>query len=234
MLRPFSQTKMIKKIWFITFLVIILPLACGVTVYAEGRVQPVNKENFKKIIYLVSHGWHAGIVIKRADIPAILWSESQVFFNAEYLEVGWGDQDYYMTPDPHLGIALKAILWPTSSVLHIVGFNQVVTAYFSISEIIEIRLSDNNFKRLIQYIGASHERIKQGSSKPIAEGLYGNSQFYLSSETYHLFRTCNDWTAKALHTGGCPINSAVSTSAEELMYKAKTCGVVIQKPVNPL
>ena len=29
-----------------------------------------------KPIYLVSHGWHAGIVLRRADIPANLWPEN--------------------------------------------------------------------------------------------------------------------------------------------------------------
>ncbi|WP_158083065.1 DUF2459 domain-containing protein [Methyloprofundus sedimenti] len=188
-----------------------------------------NNVDSTKIIYLVSHGWHAGIVLNQADIPDTVWRESQDFPNAKYLEIGWGDKDYYQTPNPHLGIAIKAILWPTPSVLHIVGFNKAVTSYFPSSEIIEVRLSNEGFERMIRYIAASHYQDPDGISKPIAKGLYGNSQFYLSGETYHLFKTCNAWTAEALLTAGCPIRPAFTITVEGLMSQIRSFGAVIQK-----
>ena len=73
---------------------------------------PPGPNEPSKTIYLVSHGWHAGIVVKRADIPPGTWPQHNDFPEAEYLEVGWGDKDYYMTPEPHFGITLKAGLLP--------------------------------------------------------------------------------------------------------------------------
>ena len=68
-------------------------------------------------VYLVNHGWHTGIVFRRADIARAIWPEADDFPTAEYLEVGWGDSDYYQSRNPGAWLALKAALWPTPSVL---------------------------------------------------------------------------------------------------------------------
>ena len=201
-------------------------LACSAP--PKGLFPPEQGEPVKSI-YLVSHGWHAGIVIKRADIPEGLWSAHNDFPDAEYLEVGWGDKDYYMTPDPHFGITLKAGLLPTDSVLHVVGFNGSITSYFSRSEIIKIDLSYEGFERLCNYINDSYAIDDAGMSKYLGPGLYGKSRFYLSDETYHAFNTCNVWTARALHNMGCPITPATTLTVEDLMTKVAEFGTVIQE-----
>ncbi len=212
---------------FILSLIIIL--ASEVYWTSNNKLHPVNHIDSEKIIYLVNHGWHAGIVLKRADIPDTLWPENKDFPSFRYLEVGWGDKGYYQTPNPHLGIAIKAALWPTQSVLHIVGFNEAVTSYFPLSEIIEVRLSNDGFERMIRYIAASYYKGSDGISKPIGKGLYGNSWFYLSEETYHLFKTCNVWTAEVFQAAGYPISLAFIITVEGLMSQVRSFGTVIQK-----
>jgi uncharacterized protein (TIGR02117 family) len=224
---PLLTGNMYRKLTFILALTIILTSEASSIFINE--LPPVNNINSAKKIYLVNHGWHAGIVLKRADIPAPLWPESKDFSNTRYLEVGWGDKDYYQTPNPHLGIAIKAILWPTASVLHIVGFNEAVTSYFPLSEIIEVHLSNDGFERIIRYIAASYSKDLDGISKPIAKGLYGNSQFYLSGETYHLFKTCNVWTAEVFQAAGYPVNPAFIITIEGLMSQVRSFGTIIQK-----
>ncbi len=83
-----------------------------------------NKEAFtphpeepQKTIYLVSHGWHSGIVLQRSDLPSHGWPELKYFSEADYLEIGWGDKQYYQTPSPNLGIILKATMLPTPKCL---------------------------------------------------------------------------------------------------------------------
>jgi len=216
-----------RKISFILTLIIILTLEACPTSFNE--LHPVNNIDSAKTIFLVNHGWHAGIVLKRTDILDLLWPESKGFPNTRYLEVGWGDKDYYQSPNPHLGIAIKAVLWPTSSVLHIVGFDEAVTSYFPLSEIIEVRLSSDSFERMILYIAASHYLEPDSISKPIAKGLYGNSQFYLSGETYHLFKTCNVWTAEVFQAAGYPISPTFIITVEGLMSQVRSFGTVIRK-----
>ncbi len=120
---------------------LFLSVCCGACAVPIRDAPVPSTSEPRKTIYLVSHGWHAGIVLRRADIPDRARPELGEFPNTEYLEVGWGDTDYYQIPDPHIGLILKAALLPTASVLHIVGFSGSVPAYFPYSEIIIIELS---------------------------------------------------------------------------------------------
>ncbi len=181
-----------------------------------------------KTIYLVSHGWHAGIVLQRAEIPESVWPAPVDFPDARYLEVGWGDMDYYQTPDPHMGLSIKAALLPTTSVLHIVGFSGPVPAYFPLSEIIRIELSSAGFEHLAHSIAESFARDEAGNARSLGPGLYGNSRFYRSRETYHLFNTCNVWTTRALRAAGLSITPMRAIGVEGLMSQARKFGVVVQ------
>lgn len=212
------------------FLLLILYNACAAcTGQKIDKALPARSEALSITIYLISHGWHAGIIISRTDIPNNVWPEHQEFLDAEYLEVGWGDSDYYQTPDPHLGITLKAALVPTASVLHIVGFDGSVTDYFSYSEIIEIKLTARGLEQLCRYIATSYFKDPAGNIVSLGAGLYGNSRFYQSHETYHLLNNCNKWTGRALLTAGCPIEVASILTVENLMRRARACGKVIQQ-----
>lgn len=210
-----------------TIVVIISVLLFACASPPKGLFPPGPNEP-SKTIYLVSHGWHAGIVVKRMDIPPGTWPQHNDFPEAEYLEVGWGDKDYYMTPSPHLGITLKAGLLPSASVLHIVGFSGSVMRYFPHSEVIRIDLSEAGFERLCSYLENSYARDEAGLSQPLGPSLYGKGQFYLSQETYHAFNTCNVWTARALRDAGCPITPAANVTVDSLMAHAATFGTVIQ------
>ena len=222
----FIDSYMIKRIlFFFTLTVIFLCSGCAASINGDC---PVNNIASAKTIYLVSHGWHIGIVIKRHDIPDASWPNHKNFADAEYLEIGWGDKDFYQTPNPHFGIALKAILLPNPSVLHIVAFNNSVTSYFPDSKIIMIRLSEAGFQHLIAYIAASFDKDSIGNTVPLGAGLYGVSQFYQSRDTYHLFRTCNVWTARALHAAGCPVRPFLAITEGNLLFQAQSFGMILK------
>lgn len=211
------------RIWLL-----FLAFSCSTCAAPVRETLAPSESEPRKIIYLVSHGWHAGIVLRRADIPDKIWPKLENFSDTEYLEVGWGDMDFYQLPDPHLGFILKAALLPTASVLHIVGFNGRVPAYFPFSEIIRIELSTAGFERLSRTIASSFALDKGGNTTSPGPGRYGNSRFYLSREKYHLFNTCNVWAARALSAAGLPITPATANSVENLMSQARKFGVLVQ------
>ncbi|MFP3874597.1 MAG: DUF2459 domain-containing protein [Thiohalophilus sp.] len=187
----------------------------------EGLFPPAEDEPVVPI-WLVSHGWHAGIVIERDAIPHGLLPEQADFPGARYLEFGWGDRDYYMTPEPSVGILLKAGLWPTDSVFHVVGFSGPVRDYFPRNEIIRVDLGRAGFERLSRHLDA---RFARRGDAQLGRGLYGDSRFYLSRDTYHLFNTCNVWTARTLRAAGCPLTPAFNITVDSLLDNvAAACG----------
>ena len=208
--------------------IILMPVLLFACASPPSNLFPPGPNQPSRTIYLVKHGWHAGIVVKRADIPVGVWPQHNEFPDAKYLEVGWGDRDYYMTKKPGLGITLKAGLLPTASVLHIVGFRGPVTHYFPGNQIIQIDLSEAGFQRLCRYLENSYAHTNDGLSKPLGPSLYGEGQFYLSRETYHAFNSCNAWTARALREAGLPIAPAANLRIKTLMTNVEKFGTVIQ------
>jgi uncharacterized protein (TIGR02117 family) len=158
-------------------------------------------------IYVVTHGWHTGIAVRAADIDFARWRPLPHPARARYIEIGWGDRDYYPAPGFNLWYAFKALAWPTPSVLHVTGFNEPPARYFAASEVIELRLARASFERLLAYITASFEP----DPMPIAPSLYASGAFYRSREKFHLFQTCNVWVARALREAGLGVRSSLTT-----------------------
>ena len=206
----------IRSVAFAIMLLAAAMLGCAAA--APSQASPPDRT-----IYVVSHGWHTGIVIRRGDIPAALWPEIADFPNAEYLEVGWGDRDYYIAPGFDLWLATKALLWPTASVLHVVGFSGSVPDNFPLSEIVELRVSPEKLEPLLRLIHDSHARASDAVVAPIARGLYGDGRFYPSREQFHLFNTCNVWTSRALRAAGFPIRAATAGGVVRAAAQAGRC-----------
>jgi uncharacterized protein (TIGR02117 family) len=200
--------------------------ATGPSVARGPRLDPIGAA--RKLVYLVSHGWHTGIVLRRADLPQEIWPESEDFPDAEYLEVGWGDRDFYQAAEFSWSIALKAALWPTPSVLHIVGFNGPVTGYFPHSEVLEVELSQRGFDRLSGFVHEHFDRKGAPRAAPLGPGLYGKSAFYPARAKFHLFNTCNVWTARALRTAGLPVTPFYAITTDGVMSQVRQAGKTLQ------
>lgn len=171
-------------------------------------------------VYLVAHEKHSGIAVRRADLPAGLWPESRDFPQADYLEVGWGDRDYYYGRNQGLWSTLRAALWPDNpSVLHVAGVRGALARSFPTSDIIELTLPEDGFKRLVRYIHEAYDRAGAPAAAPLGPGLYGDSRFYAAREKFHIFNTCNVWTARALRSAGLPIHGSITK--EGLMSQAR-------------
>jgi uncharacterized protein (TIGR02117 family) len=124
------------------------------------------------------------------------------FPGAEYLEVGWGDRAYYQQEDPSPWVGLRALFWPTPSALHVAAFDGPAARRFPTFEVIELEVTAQGLRRLVAAIAASHERDAGGRPIDLGPGQYGPSRFYAAREPFHLFRTCNVWTATMLREAG--------------------------------
>lgn len=195
------------------------PIPSGSTASDDGA---------SKTIYIVSHGWHAGVVLARADIPIDLLPEATDFPSARYLEIGWGDRDYYPAKDPGLLTMLNAVLFPTPGVLHVVGFSAPVDTFFPVSTIVEIKLPTAGFDRLSRHIDASFDRPTGARAATMGPGQYGESRFYPSIESFHLLKTCNVWVANALHAAGLDVSPQSAITARSLVDQARAYGRIVR------
>jgi uncharacterized protein (TIGR02117 family) len=212
----------------LTCLVLVLVLLGGAGCATSGSpLYPVLAQEEPRYIYVVRHEWHTGLVIKYDDIDPRLWPEKADFPEALYLEVGWGDRDFYQTPRAGLGLLLQAALKSPASVLFVIGLPTTVTRYFPYADILEIPLSRRGLDELVHFIHVTYKRDASGQTIPLGPGHnHRHSMFYLAEGDYSLFNTCNTWISRALQAAGLPVKTALR--AGRVMSQAKRYGRMIQ------
>ncbi len=74
---------------------------CGACTTRVEEVSDSHRGPSASVLLLVDR-WHAGVAIRTSDIPGDLMPERRDFPEAEYLEFGWGDWDFYQASVPIL------------------------------------------------------------------------------------------------------------------------------------
>ncbi|MBS3776911.1 MAG: DUF2459 domain-containing protein [Bacteroidales bacterium] len=184
---------------------------------------PPQKDEPSIPVYVTKRGWHTGILIPRGSLDTLLPHVAGDFAEATHLNFSWGDRKYFMAPKGTVGLALRAALLPTQSVVHVDGFNYLPSGYTDRQDVVPLELTREGFKSMVRFIGGSFQRDSScGSSAaliPLREKPRAMSCFYLSNIAYWGTRTCNVWTARALKKAGVDIHPAFSLTARQVMQK---------------
>ncbi|MFS8120318.1 MAG: TIGR02117 family protein [Microcoleus sp.] len=132
----------------------------------------------------------------------------------KYLSFGWGDRAFMLeTPtsgsiNPITG--LKALIFPNPSTLQVEGYQ----IFFPNPETKCVKISGENYLRMVNFIKNTFQLDAGGNKIKISYGYDKNDSFYEAKDSYWIFRTCNDWTAKALRKAevNTPLWSTLSSS----------------------
>jgi uncharacterized protein (TIGR02117 family) len=173
-----------------------------------------------KDVWVVSHGWHTRVALRRADVDPAIWPESRDFGGPAYLEVGWGDRDFYSKPAPSLWDAIDPVIRATPAALHVGAFDARPEEFFAGQPVVRLSVPAVGIDRLARFIADHYARDSAGHAVRIRPGYYPRSAFYLATGRYHAFTyNSNSWTASALRGAGVPIEGTVVTSGA-VMRKA--------------
>lgn len=185
-------------------------------------VEPSKQLSNKHLpVYVISHGRHTGIVIPAHKVTQAIPALVSRFEQEAYLEFGWGDAGFYQADKVTSGLTLRALFFPSGSVVHVVGFSESPLEYFEGSIIEEVNIDEANMGSLVQFIRNSLVVDDEEALLPIKKGLYGNSQFYAGIGNYYILNTCNKWTAKALYSGGVDISPRLKLTSGSVMGALK-------------
>jgi len=176
-------------------------------------------------IFVTSNGWHTGIVLAKADLPPGLLGETADFPDAVFFEFGWGDAKFYPSKETTIGVTLQAAVMPTPAVMHMVVLSQGPARYFPQAEVVSLSLNKAQFGKLAIFIDGSFDRSSAHGgarrARQTAPGLYASAGFYPAKGKFHLFNTCNNWTARALRAAGLKIEANGTNHAEALMQQVR-------------
>ena len=97
-----------------------------------------------------------------------------------------------------LSTAANALLFPSSSCIHVARVHPD-----SYRDAVAVTISQEQYKRLVEYIGKSFRLNNDGEYFQIPGEAYStNDAFYLSADRYHLLNTCNSWVGRGLKSAG--------------------------------
>jgi hypothetical protein len=98
--------------WILALLSALSLAACA------GRAAPalVADSTASRSVYVISNGWHTGLVLPRGQVSAEVWPEQGELGPAPYLEVGWGDSAAYLADRMTVRLALSAAFGSASAV----------------------------------------------------------------------------------------------------------------------
>ena len=82
---------------------------CSATLFNRERIISTEPAEFP--IYVVDHGGHTSVVLDRELAKQHLPSISEEFVHSSYIEVGWGDEDYYQSPGKTTKLKMQAVLY---------------------------------------------------------------------------------------------------------------------------
>ena len=183
----------------------------------------------EKVIYLVKIRWHTGIIFKTGQVDTAVWKYIGDFKNYEYVDVGWGDEDFYQHPEFDIDLAFRALFIKTNSTLRVSGFNRDIEKYLQSTDYAErLILTDEAYKRLCSYIQSTYS-IKEKKPVLLSEHFSGGVKFYKAKGYYTVLNTCNTWIARALKSAGYQIDDGIIMS-EQLFRETIRYGKMVKAP----
>lgn len=196
-------------------LVALLFCACAVP---PDDVMPPGSCGPQREFSVVGHGWHTGVVVRARDLEERLPELADSLSAASLVELGWGDAAFYRAPEPTMSLALRAVLYPTDAVLHIVAIpNRNLRAHFPDSTVVTVTVPASGYGRLLDHLVETFARTPDGGLIALEPGLYGRSRFYRAEGLFYASNTCNTWVARAVAATGYPLRKTTVITADGLL-----------------
>jgi uncharacterized protein (TIGR02117 family) len=211
----------------------VLLLAAGLALGACAARSDVAERGWPRArlpLWVVEHGWHTGIAVRQGDVSPQLWPESRALGAFTYVEVGWGDGDYYPAPRGTLRLALRAAFASRSSALHVAAYDVPPPRQHSGARVARLDVTPRGLDALARFLHEQYARDAAGAPIPIAPGTESVSRFYLARGHYRLWSNSNHWTARALAIAGVPAVVPLAFNAGSVIVQVARMGHLVPEP----
>jgi uncharacterized protein (TIGR02117 family) len=199
-------------------------IVAAATAVQVGASWPPAEQGLVKPVWIVRHGWHTRVAVRRADVDTSIWPEIYDVGDVAYVEVGWGDRDFYPEPHPSIWDAIDPVIRPTPAALHVGGFDRPPAEFLPDSPVVRVHVPAAGFERLTRFIHVHYALDGGGQPVRIRRGYYERSWFYLAGGRYHVLNNSNNWTMRALQVADAPVNPAIAFTAGNVLAQAARIG----------
>src|SRR5262245_35825913 len=138
--------------WCVAVAAVLLGAAIALTARpGDPTKYPPKTSGGRTEIFLVSHGYHSGIVVPRSALATMAGERGQGalvaiatrFRTYPWIEFGWGEEEFYRNVPTAgsltIGLAARALLRPgNASVMHVVGLSAPPIRSFPHSDVVAV------------------------------------------------------------------------------------------------
>ena len=78
-------------------------------------------------------------------------------------------------------------------------------------------MTQGDLRQMVRAIAGEFVRPESGRAEPVKRDLFLGGYFYDAHGMFHLFNTCNTWTARMLRAGGVNLSPPGIITADDLM-----------------
>lgn len=191
-------------------LLIILLVVTYLLLLPIGTIIPINRK-FKPVrngvdIFVSTNGMHVDYIVPTRN-QLFDWSKiidsspyAKSLTEYPYLGIGWGDPGFYLELETwdklSFKIAAKALLYPTPTIMHVIGYDSLPGETLRVEK---ISISPSSYVHLSSFIYNAF-RLDPDQKLDLIRGVgyTADDNFYQAKGVYHAFHTCNYWVNKGL------------------------------------
>ena len=191
---------------------ILIYLACAF-IFSRITIKGHKEKKAIHTVFLMKSGIHMDFLLPICN-ELKDWQEEFPISNTrskdstyKKIAIGWGSKDFYMNTPTWDDLTLKIFLISNfglgSSAIHVKYYTDTLPKD---SKIVSLKLSANQYKKLVKYIENSLKRSGTNKSSFILpknpKVLSNNDAYYDAKQNYSLLFTCNSWINNGLKASG--------------------------------
>ena len=191
---------------------ILIYIACAF-IFSRITIEGHKEKKARHTVFLMKSGIHMDFLLPICN-ELKDWQEEFPISNTrskdstyKKIAIGWGSKDFYMNTPTWDDLTLKIFLISNfglgSSAIHVKYYTDT---FPKDSKIVSLKLSDNQYKKLVKYIENSLKRSGTTKSSFILpknpKVLSKNDAYYDAKQNYSLLFTCNSWINNGLKASG--------------------------------
>jgi len=191
---------------------ILIYLACAF-IFSRITIEGHKEKKARHTVFLMKSGIHMDFLLPICN-ELKDWQEEFPISNTrskdstyKKIAIGWGSKDFYMNTPTWDDLTLKIFLISNfglgSSAIHVKYYTDT---FPKDSKTVSLKLSDNQYKKLVKYIENSLKRSGTTKSSFILpknpKVLSKNDAYYDAKQNYSLLFTCNSWINNGLKASG--------------------------------
>jgi uncharacterized protein (TIGR02117 family) len=152
-------------------------------------------------IHFFRDGIHTHLVLPASVLLQFIPTLKEHLQDSPWARIGWGDFQYYGSPQQTLLGAARALLLPSKAVIAVMGLNNIRDQISDSNRVYSIDSNQLVTEALAQFIAGYFKQDNQGQLTQIRDKPSGEV-FFKARGIYMLTNTCNNWTSRGLRIAG--------------------------------